>query len=307
MEAIIGAGGVVVGLLLGIIIRTITMRTLAAKWRTQLRDAWREVDQLKRERKSELAKARATVGSAETELTCAQEQVAALERKIRQRDTELGALRDEITIREAPSEEANTTARFQAERRAKLAEEQAAAAARRAEELEAKLAALEADGQALQTEVKTRTGEIKRLRSDVISLREANRAELSLEDSVGLFSDAAGNLDGILRVLIEYESQDAAVLADSGGIVICSAGTSDMSEGMATASQLVAALGAQLKDMIPFEAIMAFNLRDAGNSVITGESFEAAGEHVILATFGSRAPAAQTLTGAKSSLIAALE
>lgn len=117
-----------------------------------------------------------------------------------------------------------------------------------------------------------------------------------------LFLNAGGDLEKVLRVLVDSEKQNVCVLADNNGIVVAASGDSALQEGMAATAKLVEGLTLQLDGMVPFSKLRSFALRDDNSVVICGKTFECAGETLGLATYGPTEPADRVLSGAMNNL-----
>lgn len=122
------------------------------------------------------------------------------------------------------------------------------------------------------------------------------------KDEKDPFVSAGRSLESVLKVLIERESQQVAVLADGTGIVVAGAGDEAMRDGVAATSKLIAMATKQLDGVVPFGALRAFLLQDTEKNVIAGKSFDFDGEVIALATFGPKLPSVRALEGAADEL-----
>jgi hypothetical protein len=270
--------------------------------RTELQKLRGSAAQLKSVQQSE--------AEAKRQLATFKEKAATLEKNFAQHASEVSQLKQALTAaeqaRDQAIDEANArqNARQQAEGRLKQAERLASESARKAEEMVAELEKSKEEQESLQEMVRRRGDEIQRLRAD---MDERGQAGADLESSVEVFAGAEGSLREILDILVQREAQQAAVLADSNGIVVASAGDTDLRDGIAAAAQLFAATSNSFDGMVPFGALQSFAVRDRESVVLSGRAFDAAGEAVALCTYGSRLPSERALDGAMASLSAALD
>lgn len=246
---------------------------------------------------------------AKRQLEAYKSKVSSLERAVATHIKELSELKAAIgsaeTARDQALEQANAhhASRQQAEGRLKQAERLASDSAKKLEELMADFKRAQQESTSLGEVVKRRGEEIKRLRAEM----EQGRGGSDLESSVELFADAEGSLRQILDILVSREALQAAVLADSRGMVVASAGDEELRDGIAAAAQLFSKTSSTFDGMLPFGALQAFSVRDGQSVVIAGRTFDASGEQVALCTYGSRPPSERALDGAMASLSAALE
>ncbi|MBW2732996.1 MAG: hypothetical protein JRH20_11440 [Deltaproteobacteria bacterium] len=218
-----------------------------------------------------------------------------------------GKLKAAEQTRDKATQEAteHQAARQQAEGRAKQAEKLASEASGRGESLASELEEAQKQASEASEVAERRNDEITRLRASLEGAREGSAS--GLEGSVEIFADAGNSLDKILTLLLEHESQSAAVLADSNGIVVAAAGEGDLRDGVAATAQLLTRLGKQFEGMVPFDMVKSFDLRDNTAQVIAGRAFVVSGEPLSLATYGKHPPASRVLDGAMASVVAALD
>lgn len=272
-------------------------------------------DELKgslRQSSEQLKQAQAAHLDATKELALQRQRLQALEKSLGQNSSELDRMRDSATAaeraRDQALEQANArqAARVQAEGRLKQAEKLASESVQRLEATDERLKQLLDEREAMAAAENKRNDEIRRLRAELSAAHEATGGA-GLDSSVEVFADNDGSLQRVLQTLLDHEGLRAAVLADTNGIVIASAGEAVLREGIAATAQLMSTIGGRFEGMVPFGDIRAFALRDAESVAIAGRTFTAAGETVALATYGSRIPNERVLDGAMASLNAALE
>ena len=80
------------------------------------------------------------------------------------------------------------------------------------------------------------------------------------------------------------------VVSDANGIVVAASGDKEHKDGMAATTQLVEDLTRQLDGLVPFSKLTFYCLGDSDAKVITGKSFDCAGEALGLATYGDKQP-----------------
>jgi uncharacterized membrane-anchored protein YhcB (DUF1043 family) len=176
-------------------------------------------------------------------------------------------------------------------------EKQAAANESQAKAAESKAQEVGAQARELAKEAAAKSEKVSQLEED---LKRAGSGNIASYDSV------QGDLDGILQVLCEHESQEAAVIADANGIVVAAYGDPNIKEGMAAAANRITKIGDQLTGMVEFAGVSTFRLSDSGDKVISGRTFDIGGEMISLATVGASMPSDGSLDGAMRSLSAVL-
>ena len=242
------------------------------------------------------------------EATKAADQVKQAETKIQSATTELQAAQKKLQAIEADKKkveqqsEGHQKARQQAEGRLKQAEKLTEDSRKQVEAAKAELDTVRKEYDAFKKSTADDAAEIRRLRADLAATGKEGSAATD-----NAFADANGSLDKVLETLLDKEGQRAAVLADSNGIVIASAGDKDLRDGLAAAAELLSKVGGQFGGVIPLGTVRGFSLADAESLVLSGRAFDAAGEKLALATYGSRRPNEQILDGAMASLSSALE
>ncbi|MFH1131867.1 MAG: hypothetical protein V1754_11070 [Pseudomonadota bacterium] len=304
--------GILIGLAIGLSMvagAAIYVHRKTVYWENKLEQMHNQAKLLRQKTDQSAATTQSQIGATGKELASAINQINTLQESLEQHKLQLASLRETERgrLRAVAQASAHLSARQQAEGKAKQAEEMASKAQAQIDSLRAALSQTQEAHAKLESEIQKRVGEAKRLRANVNALQDGIKPISTLEDSVGLFAEASGSLGEILKILVEREGQDAAVLADTNGIVISAVGEVDLKDGMAAASQLVMNLGSRLQGMVTFGTIKSFTLQDVELRVLAGGTFDAAGEQVVLATFGSQAPAARTIDGAIASLSAVLE
>jgi len=303
--------GLVVGLLVGYMIGLSMLNKNKALWEEQLAGARKKVDEVKREATAALKQERIRASKAEEKLVANSEGVAKAKTAAEQATTQLQAYQSKMqelqkacaTAQEAA--QAHMNARQQAENRYRQAEATLNQAQRQITEMGAQIESLEATRNTLEQSGKRQSRQLQRLRADVASTKGGSTS--GLDQSVELFAEADGTLEGVLKILLEHEGQNAAVVADSNGIIVAAAGEGELKEGMAATSQMVNSAVKQLEGMVPFSALRSYVLEDDGSNVIAGRFFKCAGENVGLATYGPRTPSDRALDGAMANLSSILE
>lgn len=306
---LITVGALLFGTALGLIIMAIVLRKRATSWHQQLDEAWHEIEQLKKGKNTKITGLHTSLENSQKELQIANKQINALQKSLEQQKSQSALLQETERARVQAVAQAGShlSARQQAEGRAKQAEELASRVQVQNEQLKNQIAQATQKQQVFEQQIQQQNAEIKRLRTDIISLKEDSKSEASLEESVGIFSTAFGSLDEILKTLIEKENQHAAVLADANGIVVSAVANADMKDGIAASTQVVTRVATQLEGLIPFGAIKFFTLQDEETCVICGGTFACDGQTLTLATYGNRIPARRTIEAAITSLLATLE
>ena len=310
MEPISLVLGAAVGAGIGAVLLLVNRKNTAMQG-VELQQTRRELDKLKGETSGELKRLKQAETDTRRQISAAREKAAELERSMEEQLKEASrlklALREAEGARDQALEQANArqTARQQAEGRLRQAEKLATESAQQLDELAAKLKQAEEAQADLNETLRRRGDEIKRLRAELDA--GDRRSGSDLESSVDIFADSDGSLKSILDTLLDREAQEAAVLADANGIVVASSGEQTLRDGIAAVAQLLTSTSASFEGMVPFAKLQAFSVKDSESVVLSGRSFEAAGERISLATLGSRSPSDRTLDGAMASLSAALE
>jgi chromosome segregation ATPase len=179
----------------------------------------------------------------------------------------------------------------------KETEGKAANLAAKAEEAEGKIKQSQQELSKIKEDAEAKAQEVSNLKEE---MKKAGVAAVASYDQV------KGDLNGILKVLCEHESQAAAVLADANGIIVASHGSKDVSEGVAAAARRITKISASLQGMVEFSQVSSFRLADSSNHVIAGRAFDLEGELVALATVGDNMPTDGSLEGAMTNLRSAL-
>jgi hypothetical protein len=157
----------------------------------------------------------------------------------------------------------------------------------------------------LQSAKDTHANELKSLQEKVETAEAASsggdvtRLETALEK-------AGKGLDEILAAFVGDQGQTAALLSDSTGITIASAGDSDTIDGAAAAASTLTSIPKQLNNLVPLEEHFTFQLHDGTNSIV-GQAFESHGELVALTAVGKAAPTPNSIKTTLASLNSALE
>lgn len=157
----------------------------------------------------------------------------------------------------------------------------------------------------LQSAKDTHANEIKKLQEKVDTAEAASsggdvtRLEAALEK-------AGKGLDEILAAFVGDQGQKAALLSDSTGITIASAGDTDTIDGAAAAASMLTSIPKQLNNLVPLEQHFTFQLHDGSNSIV-GKAFESHGELVALTAVGKTAPTPNSIKTTLASLNSALE
>ncbi|PID38378.1 MAG: hypothetical protein CSA65_04955 [Proteobacteria bacterium] len=284
VSILVGAGGVVVGVIIGVV---------ALGKGKELEAAKADLAELKRKSSAELDALKASEGKLKKDLEAATSKASASEETVAKTKKEVSSLQTKLSeteqARDQAKQEAQSVAadRDKAEGRAQQAEKLVGEATARAAQLE---------------------GELKQQGDKHAEELAAARAGggMSLEDAIARFAGAGGALDEILGILCTEQGQESAVLADSNGIVVASAGDKELRDGIAAVAQLLTKLGGQFEGMIPFGTVRGFDLRDAESKVLAGRATMLSGEVVAVATFGPHPPDGSALDGAIASLTAAL-
>lgn len=175
--------------------------------------------------------------------------------------------------------------------------------------LSVKLTELEKRAKELETERerdgKTHTDELARMQNQLEELQAQGGDAINAELSAAIAA-ANGGLDDILKALIAHEHQNAAVLADSSGIIIASAGDQDSVDRISAATSTLTSIPKQLDSVLPLGESFAYRLTD-NKHAITGRSFVSAGDLIALTTIGDEASADASLRGALVGLRSSLE
>lgn len=270
----------IVGLFVGYLVAHLKQRKRIEDLEDGLRDAEEETSYYKRELTSRLEEERAATLRAERELVKVKKEADQLKEKLSEAD--------QTRSTEEKKQEASYKASLQdAEERFQQAQTLAAETQQTVTELEEELARVIAE------------------RDDALA-RQATSGGSDPAAAATLFEGTDGSLEGVLGVLLEHEQQEVAVLSDANGIIVAAAGSGDLREGIAAAAPLVGRVGSQFGGMVPLGLVTAFQLQDEGSNVLSGRSFQCAGETVGLTTFGNRPPASAVLDGAAVQLSALL-
>jgi hypothetical protein len=312
MSIIIGlVGGVVVGLVIGMVMA----KNKAAVWEERLSATRDKLEKIKSESTRNLEASKSKLKSTEEKLAAAKEEATkfkgdaatssqaaeAHKGQAEQAQASLQQLEAERT-KVTEMAEAQKQARQQAEGRCKQAEALTSQVQQQVKQLETQLQTVNTDMESIQQTVDRRTKEVQRLRAEVSSGGGAG-----LDESMEAFAETDGTLEGVLKVLLDNEGQQAAVLADTNGIVISGLGQTDLKDGMAATAQLIGSIIKQLDGMVPFGILRSYYIQDDQTNVIAGRAFICAGETVSLVTYGPRIPSERVLDGARANLGAILE
>jgi len=124
-----------------------------------------------------------------------------------------------------------------------------------------------------------------------------------LEEALG---KAGRSLDEILAALVSDQQQTAALLSDTTGIAIASAGDADTIDGTAAATAMLTGIPKQLNNLVPLNKHFSFRLEDGTNSIV-GHAFESDGELLALTTVGKGAPSSKAIETTLESVNSALQ
>jgi hypothetical protein len=310
LGAVGAVGGLVVGIIIGMVVGKGGAKKIAADCEAQVKDARQKLEAAKKEAAAHLEKEQARAKDAEKAAAEAKEKRAAVEKALEQQKGQVKQLQNGLAEAEAvraklsSQVESQNSARAQAEARVKQAEAAANQAQQQLGALQSQLQAAQAQLTEAKETAERRNREVQKLRGELSAHKKGGAG---LEDSVEAFAGTDGSLDAILKLLMEQESQRAAVLADANGIIVAAVGEAGLKEGMAATTQLVGSMCTQLVDMVPFSSIRSYVLQDAQTNVLAGRAFICQGETVGLITYGPRLPSDRVLDGAMASLSAALE
>jgi hypothetical protein len=157
----------------------------------------------------------------------------------------------------------------------------------------------------LQSAKDTHANEVKKLKEKV-DTAEAASAGGDVTRLDAALKKAGKGLDEILSAFVGDQGQKAALLSDSTGIAIASAGDADTIDGAAAAASMLTSIPKQLNNLIPLEQHFTFQLHDGSNSIV-GNAFESHGELVALTCVGKKAPTPNSIKATLASLNSALE
>lgn len=302
--------GAIVGVAIGYLIGQSAFNKKKAEFEEALDAARKDAKSAQEKMGASVEEQKAKLAKIEEKLAAATELATRHKTKLEETKQQLEQQRAALTQAEAAraqaaeAAEAHKMARQQADGRCKQAEAMVAQAQQQIREVGAQIDRLQQENAGLRETTQRQTRETQRLRAEVSSSRPAGAG---LEESLGIFDEASGSLEGILHVIVEREGQNAAVVADSNGIIVAAAGEGALREGIAATAQLVRSSVRQFEGMVPFEDLRAYSLQDQSSNVIAGRFFKCAGEHVGLATYGPRLPNERVLDGAMANLTAILE
>lgn len=276
----------------------------AAKERTssvekELGQARERGDKLSAELKAAKEGAEEAAKKAKAELTTEKEKISALE-------TKLSASDGELTKAKA---EKQTAEKAVAERKAEADKARAEGDKARADadRTKAELEQARADAAKAQSSADKLAAEISQLHGELETARKSGGSNGKASvDNRAMFAKANGSLDEILRILIETEGQDAAVIADLHGSILASAGDSALKEGIAIAAGRIAKLSSQLGSVVPLQGISSFSIGDDKDCVFSGRAMNCSGELVAVATMGKRSPSDGNFDGAAANINATL-
>lgn len=305
---LVGFAGAVIGYIICFILQKKQVTASA----NELAETRKKLEELQKKSANRLDSEKSKLATTEKKLTEATDRINALESQKEQQKSQLKQLQASIQeteaarVKAAANAETQATARQQLETRFKQAEAIAAQSQETAAQLEAHLQSAKAEIASLKENLESRNKQMRATLDELNALRQtANEPSLSTE-TIELFAQANGSLEGILKILMESEGQNAAVLADNNGIVIAAAGDKNLKDGIAATSQLVGSIAAQLVGMVPFVNVRSYILRDEKANVIAGRAFFCAGQTIGLTTWGARAPSERLLDSAMANLSAAL-
>lgn len=303
--------GVVAGAVVAGVLALGRSRAGVSRLKAEAQRLQRELDLSVKQGQERVAQIQAKHGDCGRGIAAQRQKVQALEKAVSQQGEELDRMRQSIVSSERSRDQAleqasaHQSSRVQAEGKLKQAERLAAESVDRLAALERQVAQLGQDRETIKVAADKRADEVRRLRAELNSALESAGGQAQ-QSAVGMFADVDGSLQKILDTLLEHEGLQAAVLADTNGIVIAWAGDPALRDGVAATAQLFAALASQFEGMVPFSVVRSFSVRDTEAVAIAGRTFSAAGETVSLATYGSRTPNDRVLDGATASLDAAL-
>lgn len=305
--------GIAVGVVLGYLIGLIILKKNKAVWEERLSTSKDRLEQLKRESAQSLSMERAKLDEAEQKVAQTLEDLNRARQELEEQRKQVGQLQsnqqdvESARVKAVELAEAHKMARQQAEGRCKQAEAQASQVQQQLKTMQATVQSLEAEKANLSQSAERHGREVARLRAELAAAQEGSASTPGLEESVEVFANTDGTLEGVLRVLMETEHQQAAVLADTNGIVVAAAGETSLKEGMAATSQLVGNIVKQLGGVVPFTELRSYHIQDDSSNVIAGRSFICAGEFIGLATYGPRLPSNRVMDGAMANLSAILD
>ncbi|MCA9671185.1 MAG: hypothetical protein KC503_36555 [Myxococcales bacterium] len=306
----IGAGG---GLAIGLIVGIMMGKSKAAQLEEQLSSAQKAVDKAKSDARKKIEAAEGNTDEIKTKLAAAEKKASDLAKKTQEAQDQASQLTTSLQEVEAARAKAveqasaHQTARQQAEGKARQLEQQVSEALSATKSAESRAKQVGDELAQAQDTAKRKAAEVERLRAALKEGGGGNASASGLDASVEIFAESAGNLQGILQTLLESESQRAAVLADSNGIIVAAAGDKQLRENVAAAAQMLNQLGSQVGTVVPFKTLKSFSISDSSETVIAGRAFSVSGETVSLATLGQQSPNERLLDGAMANLTAALE
>jgi len=302
--------GLVVGVAVGYIIGLSLLKKNRAAWEDDLASARRRLESFRQKSEADLGQERTRAAGAEKKLSSTVEEMKKLRQtmhqmqgRLEQNDDTAHELEQKLATA-VEAAEAHKMARQQAEGRVRQSEGMLSEARQQITQIGGELEQLSGERTSLQETGKRQTKELQRLRADISSARGSSSG---LEESVEVFAESDGTLEGVLNVLLENEAQNTAVVADSNGIIVAAAGEQELKEAVAATTQMIRTAVKQLKGMLPFEELQAYVLKDEQANVLAGRFFECAGENVGLITYGPRAPSDRVLDGAMANLSSILE
>lgn len=264
---------------------------------------YQALETLRSESSKQIAQLKANQGDLMQQLEGTKAKAQHAEQSLGQLKAESSKVRAALKDAEAAAHNASAyqQASSQAEARARQAEHLANEHASRASQLESNLQQYYQQLQQSQALIQERDQEVMRLRA-----ASGSTGTASLEEAMATFAQANGALDQILNILVQTQGQTAAVLADSNGIVVASAGDHALRDGVAAVAQLITRLDSQFQGMIPFSVVRAFDLKDSDQNVFAGRAAAISGETIAVATYGQHVPDPSMLDGAIAALSAAL-
>jgi hypothetical protein len=115
-----------------------------------------------------------------------------------------------------------------------------------------------------------------------------------------------GTMESNLHALVGAPGPRTAVLADTQGFLIASAGESWVEEGLAAFAAVAADMVTRTRGMLPLANVETVRLTDSNSTVLTCRLFEAEGEGLGVATLGSDEPPNEDARQAVAGLAAIL-
>ncbi len=158
-----------------------------------------------------------------------------------------------------------------------------------------------------EKEAKAHKESLAKIQAELEEAKANSGAAATMSPALQKAMDAAkSGLDDILKALVDHEGQKAALLADSSGIAIASAGDQDSIDRISAATGTLTGIPKQLDTVLKLDETFSYQLSDGKHS-IAGCSLVSAGELIALTLIGTQAPSPAALVGAVERLTAALE